>query len=368
MAVGRRTYRIVDDERIEGVWRPVFIRNGPSYFLSDLLTYADGAIYCWEWVDLDGLRELVERGRIATHLEPGARASEMHLGSWTFGEPETWVTAEDLLGEVADAVDELNDRPDSTGRARLALDRYLERRTESDRQALRDAYLAIPEHRRHFMLGDMDAKDQPVRVLCTPVGERTTYDELVTEEMHTEALAYFADRLGSIEERRRNRPVEAPEQPRQPTVVLATIPGRWPEQPAIEWLRNEYPVPIVIGGETYASAVHAYWGLATTDDATRAKIHDTRYAMGVERAVGAAPIRPDWPDIRTAAMHAILRAKFGQHPELADFLVGTGDARIEYAGFGSAHWGSGAGGRNWAGRLLELVRSELAAERAGFTP
>ncbi|MFD8478537.1 hypothetical protein [Kitasatospora sp. NPDC059673] len=33
----------------------------------------------------------------------------------------------------------------------------------------------------------------------------------------------------------------------------------------------------------------------------------------------------------------------------------------------SAYWGDNAGrGRNWSGRLLELVRSELRAEQAGI--
>jgi predicted NAD-dependent protein-ADP-ribosyltransferase YbiA (DUF1768 family) len=64
-------------------------------------------------------------------------------------------------------------------------------------------------------------------------------------------------------------------------------------------------------------------------------------------------------------MHVILRAKFNQHPELADVLVATGDARIDYS-ISSAYWSGGTKGRNWLGRLLELVRSEIVAQRAGL--
>ncbi|GIJ46159.1 hypothetical protein Val02_30450 [Virgisporangium aliadipatigenens] len=78
-------------------------------------------------------------------------------------------------------------------------------------------------------------------------------------------------------------------------------------------------------------------------------------------------MRPDWPDLRLTAMHAVLRAKFDQHATLADVLVGTGDARIEY-NVSSAFRSGRAKGRNWVGRLLELVRSELIAQRAGFRP
>ena len=43
-----RISREADGERIEGVTRPVFIRNGRDYYLTDLEIYADGSIFCWE--------------------------------------------------------------------------------------------------------------------------------------------------------------------------------------------------------------------------------------------------------------------------------------------------------------------------------
>jgi predicted NAD-dependent protein-ADP-ribosyltransferase YbiA (DUF1768 family) len=248
-----------------------------------------------------------------------------------------------------------------------ALDRYLETRQESDRLALQAAYLAIPEHVRRYALGDMDARDWPLRVLCTAVGERTTYDEVVTASMRAEAYAYFAERERSVAEWRDSRPVDGPAQAEHPTVKLATIPGKWPTEPANEWLRNEYPVTITVGGVSYASAVHAYWSLATTDEAAHREIRNAKSPMIVESAVGKAPLRQGWPHLRTTAMHTVLRAKFEQHPELADILVATGDARIDY-NLDSAYWSGGSAGRNWLGRLLELVRSEIVAERAGFQP
>lgn len=360
----RRTYRVVDGERIEGTWRPIFIRNGPSYFLTDLLIFADGAINCWGWVDLDGLREKLASGWVATRLEPGVAASAHDLASWRFDRPEMWVSAEELLGEVADAIDRLNDRPDATRRCTQALDRYLETRTAADRQALHAAYLAVPEHVRHYALGDMAAKDWPLRVLCTEIGAVTTHGERVTASMHAAALEYFTDVDRSRQARLTSRPVDGPERARSPTVKLASIPGRWPAEPGIECLRNEYPTPIEIGGDTYASAVHAYWALATTDEAVRAAIRGVASVFDVERAVGQAPIRPGWSDLRLTVMHAILRAKFDRRTELADVLIATGDARIDYS-LASAYWSGGDSGRNWLGRLLELVRSELVARRAG---
>jgi predicted NAD-dependent protein-ADP-ribosyltransferase YbiA (DUF1768 family) len=67
-------------------------------------------------------------------------------------------------------------------------------------------------------------------------------------------------------------------------------------------------------------------------------------------------------------MAGLLRAKFTQHPALAEILLGTGDARIAYSGYEeSPYWRTARDdqGRNWVGRLLELVRSELHAAGTG---
>ena len=61
-----------------------------------------------------------------------------------------------------------------------------------------------------------------------------------------------------------------------------------------------------------------------------------------------------------AVMAELLRTKFRQHPELATVLASTHDARIDYQQLYTRFWDSQ--GRNWVGRLLELVRSEIAAD------
>jgi predicted NAD-dependent protein-ADP-ribosyltransferase YbiA (DUF1768 family) len=60
----------------------------------------------------------------------------------------------------------------------------------------------------------------------------------------------------------------------------------------------------------------------------------------------------------------LLRRKFDQHPKLGDQLLATGDARIRCRGAFGTYWDTGADSRNWLGRALEVVRSELALERA----
>ena len=68
------------------------------------------------------------------------------------------------------------------------------------------------------------------------------------------------------------------------------------------------------------------------------------------------------PDANLALMAAALRAKYTQHKDLTKALLAT-DGRIEYANGIDGFWTSYRGGRNWIGRLLELVRAELRARR-----
>jgi predicted NAD-dependent protein-ADP-ribosyltransferase YbiA (DUF1768 family) len=369
-----RISREVDGERVEGITRPVFIRNGGNYFLTDLKIYADGSIYCWEWVDLAGLKAKLASGWVATSFEAGARASVHHLASWRFAEPLSGIKPEWLLGEVADEIDKLNGRPDSTGRCLLALDQYLQSRSEKDRAALRAAYEAIPEHLRIYAFGDMDSKDWPLRVLAAGTGGQidTYYEpgrEPVTEEMHQRALDYFAGRQREHDKWEQRTYPDGPEGANSPTVHLNQVVylKGWPEDPGALALRNEYPAMITVDSVSYPTVVHAYWALAAADPDTAGQIRTADRPYDAEKLAGQAVIRPDWPAIRIAVMTRLLRAKFTQHPRLAETLLATGDGRIQYTSFGSGYWNAGRGqGRNWMGRLLEVIRSEIAAQRASI--
>ncbi|MEV7253867.1 NADAR family protein [Streptomyces cyaneofuscatus] len=65
-------------------------------------------------------------------------------------------------------------------------------------------------------------------------------------------------------------------------------------------------------------------------------------------------------------MTSLLRAKYDQHPELAKILLATGNSTLVYDDLNSAFSGdNGERGRNWTGRLLELVRSDLHIRHYG---
>lgn len=366
--IGRRvTHRIADGVRVPGTWRPAFIRNG-DYFLTDLFVYADGLIDCWGLVTLEEFEEKLRSGWVATELPDGAWASAHDLASWRFAGPRTWLTPELLLAEIRDTIDQLNDRPDSTGRCLAAVDAFLADRTEEKRSAARTAYLAIPETQRHYALGDMDRKDGPLQVLLAGVGGETDLwpGEPVDQEEYDEAVAYFEERDRWAAKGPRV-PAEGPAEGHAPALhIPISYPLRPSPTPGKKGLRNDYPAPVTIGGVVHPSADQAYWAQSAADPADRAAIAAASSTSAARELAAGAVRREDWELVRTQVMTGVLRAKFTQHPHLADVLVGTADATLLYDD-DSFFWGANGGrGRNWTGRLLELVRSELHAHRVGL--
>jgi predicted NAD-dependent protein-ADP-ribosyltransferase YbiA (DUF1768 family) len=354
----RRTYRDVGGVRVEGTWRPVFTRNGNSYALADLIIYADGVVdFGTGMTTVDGLREAVADRRVLSDPPPAALLYVLELGHWQIGLAESTLDMSQLLGEVADELDRLNGRPDSGERCKAAAIAYVAEQTEANRLALRAAYDAIPTHLRDYALQDMDVGDWPLRILATPVGEHTpgppVGGRLVTEQLRADMIAYFETELP--QRREYNDPKDGPETARDaPLIVIPTAPP----QP----LQNVYPAAIVVDGREYRSVVHAYWALSTSDTQWHDRIAAVPEPYAAERLARESPRWPHWPAVRLAVMATLLRAKYGQHRELAQALLATGDAHIVYVGFDSAYWTAHWSGTNWIGRLLEVVRSELAAE------
>ncbi|MET7639099.1 NADAR family protein [Streptomyces sp. NPDC005438] len=370
MRDNRTLHRRADGVLVPGTWRPVFLHNAGTHYLTDLRIYADGIIDCGELATLDRFEELLRQGRVATRLPEGAWASGTGLAAWRFHQPHSHLTPELLVAEVRDTVDELNGRPDSTGRCLAAVDTFLADRTEENRAAARTAYLAIPETRRRYALGDMDRQDEPLRVLVAGPGGQVedTSDEPVTEGEYQEALEYFAERARWIAEAPSRTAADGPATPYAPAVHLhQSHPLRRQANPDIRALRNDYPAPVTVDGITHPTVTHAYWAASVTDPTVRQAIREANNAFHAHSLTVGTPPREGWDQARTAVMARLMRAKYDQHPDLAEILLSTGDATLVYDDGQSGFWGDEAGrGRNWVGRLLELVRSELAAHRAGI--
>ncbi|MFD7259173.1 NADAR family protein [Streptomyces sp. NPDC059874] len=368
------TFRISDGERIDGAWCLVWRRHDlvDTYYPEHLFAYADGLITLGrsQATDLAGLGGRLASGKVAL-TPPDAEEPVPPASKWESRYPEP-VTGESFLLEVADEIAALGGRPRARDLLWEAVRDYQRETTETKRARLRDAYLAVPAHLRVYVLGDMDRQDRPLRILTTDIGQPVDGDgPVVTEQMHQSARDYFTRGDDAVERAELRQAVHHADDPTgapQPPIVLheAVHPRGWPAELGHFALRNDYDAPFEYGGRTYPTVLHGYWALSAADTADRDRIRAAATAREAHELGGRAARRADWADVRLAVMAGLLRAKFDQHPALAELLVATGQGGVLYTGFYDAPFWRDAGpgsGRNWMGRLLELIRSELVEAR-----
>lgn len=119
--------------------------------------------------------------------------------------------------------------------------------------------------------------------------------------------------------------------------------------------------------ETFPTAEHAYQAGKPRKPAVRAWLmaapSPSLLAMAAH-GLYSWDIAPGWSAGRYARMQAVVLAKFSQHADLADILLGTGDARLGEAGTVdnevNRRWGEVNGrGENWLGKILMETRARL---------
>lgn len=130
------------------------------------------------------------------------------------------------------------------------------------------------------------------------------------------------------------------------------------------FLSNFYPARILIDSRSYPTVEHGFAAMKTLDDSIRGRIAALAEPGMAKRAGRTVQLRPDWDAIRVTVMRRLVRAKFQQHPDLAQKLVATNNYKlIEGNDWGDRFWGvdnkTGLG-ENQLGKVLELIRSELA--------
>ena len=126
---------------------------------------------------------------------------------------------------------------------------------------------------------------------------------------------------------------------------------------------NFSPHPIVLKGRTWPTSEHYFQaqkfaGTPDEEEVRNAKSPLVAARMGRSRK---RPLREDWESAKDAIMHQAVLAKFTQHADLREVLLGTGDAEIVEHTANDAYWGDGGdgGGKNRLGRILMQVREEL---------
>jgi ribA/ribD-fused uncharacterized protein len=143
--------------------------------------------------------------------------------------------------------------------------------------------------------------------------------------------------------------------------VIDSFRDRW------AFLSNFHPAPLDWEGARYPTSEHAFNAGKTLDPAQRQWIASAPTPREAKRRGRSVRLRDDWDTrVRFEVMAAVLRAKFGCHPQRVAALLSTGDATlIEGNDWCHVTWGMcrcarhrGAG-ENYLGLALMLLRAEL---------
>jgi hypothetical protein len=149
-------------EIIRGKGLSAFIHNG-DYYETIIGVFEDGTIDCWELVNFEEFKNKVSQGWVVTEVPKGARISCHHLyyGNSTL---EFYIEIDEFVKEVEDTIDLLQGKQTVAESCIQAFASFITLPTKKNKSSLREAYNAIPKHRRIYVLGDMDGKDSAIRM------------------------------------------------------------------------------------------------------------------------------------------------------------------------------------------------------------
>ena len=121
--------------------------------------------------------------------------------------------------------------------------------------------------------------------------------------------------------------------------------------------------PIELSGNRWPTSEHYFQAQKFEESERREEIRNALSPMQAAR-MGRdrkKTLRPDWESVKVAVMTDAVRAKFTQHEELRQVLLGTGDAELVEHTANDNYWGDGGdgSGKNMLGQILMQVRTEL---------
>jgi len=130
---------------------------------------------------------------------------------------------------------------------------------------------------------------------------------------------------------------------------------------------NLYRRSMVFEGETFPTSEHAYQAGKPRKRAVRDWLMSAPSPALLAMAAHGLyywDVAPGWSTTKFERMRQVLRAKFTQHDDLRQLLVGTGNARLVEAATVDNEvnrlWGEVNGvGRNMLGTMLMELRAEL---------
>jgi ribA/ribD-fused uncharacterized protein len=124
--------------------------------------------------------------------------------------------------------------------------------------------------------------------------------------------------------------------------------------------------PIKLKGKTWPTSEHYFQAqkFAGTPHEEEIRLSKTATIAFQKSHKRTMPVRKDWESVRDSIMHEAVLAKFTQHDDLREILLGTGNATIVEHTENDDYWGDGGdgSGKNRLGQILMQVREELRSE------
>lgn len=147
-----------------------FKESDNSYYLCNVSVFSDESIRIDRMpntinTDLEGLKEMVKELKLITEIEKGHKVLVYGLGEFEVDDVLYTNKVKSLINEIGDIISELNSKPTTSQICKIAYDKYIESPTIKLRDELKVAYEKVPEHLRTYILGDMDIKDIPIRMI-----------------------------------------------------------------------------------------------------------------------------------------------------------------------------------------------------------
>jgi len=125
--------------------------------------------------------------------------------------------------------------------------------------------------------------------------------------------------------------------------------------------------PISLQGKVWPTSEHYFQaqkfvGTERAEEIRQANSPMIAARMGRSRK---HPLRKDWEAVKDALMLEAVLAKFTQHDDLREILLGTGQARLVEHTTNDSYWADGGdgSGKNMLGMILMKVRDQLRHEK-----
>lgn len=149
----------------------LFKKSDGVYWLCNFNIYSDSSIL------IDGidsslyfqtkkeLEPLIKSGTIVTKIPDNSTILIQNLGEIKISKTLYNADVMDKFSEIDDIINQLNGMPTTSDACVKIYEEYTKNPTNENKLRLKSAYEKIPMHLRIYVLGDMDAKDWPIRTI-----------------------------------------------------------------------------------------------------------------------------------------------------------------------------------------------------------